>query len=123
IQGKWGHRGEPNKVIAAFLGSTTAAYDAKLVTIVDEDIDPWDVTDVMWAIAGRSQGDKDFISLPGFRSDLDPSQGTDGMSCVVGINATKPRPPYDRIVAQWVTHPEGTKEWEARIRKLARGGK
>ena len=123
IQGKWGHRGEPNKVIAAFLGSTTAAYDAKLVTIVDEDIDPWDVTDVMWAIAGRSQGDKDFIILPGFRSDLDPSQGTDGMSCMVGINATKPRPPYDRIMAQWVTHPEGTKEWEARIRELARGGK
>ncbi|MFH1775136.1 MAG: UbiD family decarboxylase [Chloroflexota bacterium] len=123
IQGRWGHRGEPNKVIAAFIGSTTAAYDAKLVTIVDEDIDPWNVTDVMWAIAGRSQGDKDFIIYPGCRSDLDPSQGVDGLSCVVGINATKPRPPYDRIVAQWVTHPEGTGDWEARIAKLARGCK
>ncbi|MFC2019154.1 UbiD family decarboxylase [Chloroflexota bacterium] len=122
IQGRWGHRGEPNKVITAFLGSITAAYDAKFVTIVDEDIDPWNVTDVMWAIVGRSQADKDFIILPGCHIDHDPSQGVDGLSCVVGINATKPRPPYDRIVAQWVTHPEGTKDWEARITNLAREG-
>ncbi|MFH1775687.1 MAG: UbiD family decarboxylase [Chloroflexota bacterium] len=123
IQGKWGHRGEPRKAIAAFFGSLNAAYDAKIVTIVDEDIDPWNVTDVMWAIVSRAQANKDYVIIPGCKTDLDPSAGLDDTSCWLGIDATKAKPPYDRIVADWVVPPPGTEFWREKLRKLARRGR
>ncbi|MFH1775923.1 MAG: UbiD family decarboxylase [Chloroflexota bacterium] len=123
IQGKWGHRGEPDKVIAAFFGSETAGYNTKLVTIVDEDIDPWNGTDVIWAIICRAQADKDFVSIPKCHSALDPSKDLDGLSCLLGIDATKPRPPYDRNVSEWVEPPVGTGAWREKIKRMTGGGK
>jgi 2,5-furandicarboxylate decarboxylase 1 len=46
----------------------------KLAVIVDEDIDPYDETQVMWAVATRVRADKDVIVIPeSYTCELDPT--------------------------------------------------
>ena len=50
--------------------------ELKNVILVDEDVDPFDSDDVLWAMQTRYQGDMDTIFLPGVPGHvLDPSQG------------------------------------------------
>lgn len=52
----------------------SAFSELKNVILVDEDVDPFDMNDVLWAMNTRFQGDVDFISIPGVRHHpLDPS--------------------------------------------------
>jgi 2,5-furandicarboxylate decarboxylase 1 len=78
---------EPKTVIATALSSD---YRVKHVVVVDEDIDIYDDEQVLWAIATRSQWDKDLMVLPGMMGTrLDPS--AEGVSSAKGgIDATKP---------------------------------
>lgn len=49
--------------------------ELKHALIVDEDVDPFDTNDVLWALNTRYQGDIDTVFLPGFRCHpLDPSE-------------------------------------------------
>lgn len=49
--------------------------ELKTVFLVDEDVDLFDSSDVMWAMTTRFQGDVDIINIPGVRChQLDPSQ-------------------------------------------------
>ncbi|MBC7325017.1 MAG: UbiD family decarboxylase, partial [Moorella sp. (in: Bacteria)] len=60
----------------------------KLAVIVDDDVDVNDEEAVWWAVATRSQGDRDIMIIPGvFTSPLDPSS-EGGMAAKVGIDAT-----------------------------------
>jgi 2,5-furandicarboxylate decarboxylase 1 len=46
----------------------------KLAIIVDDDIDPYDETQVMWAVATRVRADKDVIIIPeSYTCELDPT--------------------------------------------------
>jgi 2,5-furandicarboxylate decarboxylase 1 len=46
----------------------------KLAIIVDDDIDPYDETQVMWAVATRVRADKDVIIIPeAYTCELDPT--------------------------------------------------
>lgn len=46
----------------------------KHVFLVDEDVDPFDMKDVMWAMTTRFQADLDVITIPGVQCHpLDPS--------------------------------------------------
>jgi 3-polyprenyl-4-hydroxybenzoate decarboxylase len=61
--------------------------------VVDDDIDIFDEKEVWWAIATRTQWDKDIRIIPGMKGvALDPSS-VDGISAKVVIDATKPAPP------------------------------
>ncbi|MFC1592710.1 UbiD family decarboxylase [Candidatus Omnitrophota bacterium] len=120
IQGKWNLADEPHRVMAA-LWSSRASSNDKVVTIVDEDINPWDAADVMWAIATRTQANNDLVIIPGNLADLDPAQNLDGLSCWLGIDATKTRPPHRHKVSLWVTPPEGTDAWKEKFKKLKKG--
>jgi len=66
----------------------------KHVFVVDKDIDIFDDNQVMWAIASRTQWDKDVYILPGGTvSPLDPSVPKPGdIGCNGGIDATLPPP-------------------------------
>jgi UbiD family decarboxylase len=122
VQGKWTHRGQPIKVMSAIWGSSRM-INPKMVTIVDEDINPWDADEVMWAIGARCQADKDVYMMPGGFASLDPSQSHEGLSCTFGINATKTMPPHPRHhLVQYVTPREETKIWKERITKWMQGG-
>ncbi len=49
--------------------------ELKHVILVDEDVDPFDTNDVLWAMTTRFQADADVVAIPGVRCHpLDPSQ-------------------------------------------------
>jgi 2,5-furandicarboxylate decarboxylase 1 len=87
---------------AAFRGHTSLKH----VVVVDSDVDPFDPSDVEWAIATRFQADRDLVILtdqPG--SSLDPSgyqkPGQKALTAKMGLDATIPwgaeRAGYERV--------------------------
>jgi anhydromevalonate phosphate decarboxylase len=87
IQIKKRLEGEPkNALMAAF----SAHPSLKMATVVDADIDPTDPVAVEYAIATRSQADRDFIVVPNAKgSSLDPSSDqTNLLTTKIGIDAT-----------------------------------
>jgi 2,5-furandicarboxylate decarboxylase 1 len=78
---------EPKTVIATALSSD---YRVKHVIVVDEDVDIFRDDQVLWAVATRSQWDKDLVVIPGMMGTrLDPS-GNGIITTKGGIDATKP---------------------------------
>jgi 4-hydroxy-3-polyprenylbenzoate decarboxylase len=58
----------------ASLVAFTAFFELKHVILVDDDIDIFDMNDVMWAMTTRYQGDIDTVFIPAIRGHaLDPS--------------------------------------------------
>ncbi|MBI2953476.1 MAG: UbiD family decarboxylase [Chloroflexi bacterium] len=91
IQIRKTHDGQPREAIMAALSSS---YMIKHAIVVDEDIDVFDDRWVMWAVATRSQWDRDVMIVPNcYGSILDPSTGERGLGCKGGIDATMPAPP------------------------------
>jgi 2,5-furandicarboxylate decarboxylase 1 len=87
IQIKKRLEGEPkNALLAAF----TAHPSLKIAVVVDDDISPADPVAVEYAIATRSQADRDFIVIPNTKgSSLDPSSDQDNLlTTKLGIDAT-----------------------------------
>ena len=83
---------------AAILALGTYA-ELKHVVLVDEDVDPFDSDDVLWAMTNRFQADRDLIVLPGVAGHvLDPSQTpaynpsipAKGVTAKLIYDATKP---------------------------------
>jgi 2,5-furandicarboxylate decarboxylase 1 len=81
--------------------------DIKHVTVVDDDIDVFDPTDVEWAVATRVQADRDVLIVSNARSkpldpSLPPTPGRIPTTAKMGIDATVPedvpRNRYNRIV-------------------------
>lgn len=59
----------------AALLAFSAFKELKTVILVDDDVDIFDMNDVMWTINTRFQADRDIIVLPGMRNHpLDPSE-------------------------------------------------
>jgi UbiD family decarboxylase len=90
--------GEARHAIPIVLG---VDHYLKLVVIVDEDIDVFDESDVLWAMATRVQADRDLVVIPGsLGAILDPSASEQGVTAKLGIDATKPfgQPFADRLV-------------------------
>ena len=87
IQIKKRLEGEPkNALMAAF----SAHPSLKMATVVDADIAPTDPVAVEYAIATRSQADRDFIVVPNAKgSSLDPSSDQANLlTTKIGIDAT-----------------------------------
>lgn len=62
----------------AALAAFTAFSELKHAILVDEDVDIYNMDDVMWAMTTRFQGDISTVFIPGVRCHpLDPSQTTD----------------------------------------------
>ncbi|MFC1815012.1 UbiD family decarboxylase [Thermodesulfobacteriota bacterium] len=117
IQGKWGHNGEPKRAMFALWGASFGT-PMKQVTIVDEDIDPWDASQVSWAVCTRCQANEDIVMVPGCDPVLDPAREEDYTNCKLGIDATKARPPFYRHKhVDWIYPGEGTEEWKEKILK------
>jgi 2,5-furandicarboxylate decarboxylase 1 len=81
--------GEPQMAIMATFG--TELY-TKYVIVVDEDVDIFNMNDVMWAIATRVRAEKDIVFIPGAKGAiLDPSSDPETFTLTkMGIDATKP---------------------------------
>jgi len=84
----------------------------KLVVVVDEDVDIYNESDVLWAISTRFQADKDLVMVPRTMGViLDPSASDDGLTARMGIDATKPL--YEK--ASRLRIPEEAKESARRL--------
>ena len=85
---KQGRPGEAKHVIPIVLG---VDHYLKLVIVVDDDIDVFDESDVLWAVATRTQADRDLVVIEGsLGALLDPSADDRGVTAKLGIDATRP---------------------------------
>lgn len=83
-----GRPGEAKHVIPIVLG---VDHYLKLVVVVDDDIDVFDESDVLWAVATRMQPDRDLLTISGsLGALLDPSADELGVTAKLGIDATRP---------------------------------
>lgn len=83
-----GRPGEAKHVIPIVLG---VDHYLKLVVVVDDDIDVFDESDVLWAVATRMQPDRDLLMISGsLGALLDPSADELGVTAKLGIDATRP---------------------------------
>jgi 4-hydroxy-3-polyprenylbenzoate decarboxylase len=83
----------------AALLAFSAFAELKHVILVDEDVDIFDINDVMWAMTTRFQADVDLITIPGVQCHpLDPSNNpayqpgirTTGVACKAIFDCTVP---------------------------------
>jgi UbiD family decarboxylase len=80
--------GEAKHVIPIVLG---VDHYLKLVVVVDDDIDVFDESEVLWAMATRMQADRDLVVVSGsLGALLDPSADDRGVTAKLGIDATRP---------------------------------
>ncbi len=78
---------EARNVIAHMLGTV----QNKLIIVVDEDIDPFNIEHVMWAVATRCRPEQDVIIYPRLLGgNLDPSAQEIGTTCGLAFDATRP---------------------------------
>ena len=82
-------QGEPQQAIMAALGTE---FYTKYVIVVDEDVDIFDMNDVMWAVATRVRAEKDIVFIPGCKGAiLDPTSDPETFTVTkMGIDATRP---------------------------------
>ncbi|HTY67069.1 MAG TPA: UbiD family decarboxylase [Alphaproteobacteria bacterium] len=87
VQMKKRQEGEAKNVI---MGAFAGHYDIKHVVVVDADVDIHDPREVEWAVATRSQADRDLVVVANSQgSKLDPSS-RNGVGAKMGIDATVP---------------------------------
>ena len=81
--------GQPRQAIMSAFGTE---FYVKTVVVVDEDVDIFNLSDVMWAVITRTRAEKDILFIPGaMGAILDPtSDPVDHTVTKVGIDATKP---------------------------------
>jgi 2,5-furandicarboxylate decarboxylase 1 len=81
--------GEPQMAMMATFG--TELY-TKQVIVVDDDVDIFDMNDVMWALATRVRAEKDIVLIPGAKGAvLDPISDPETFTLTkMGIDATRP---------------------------------
>ncbi len=70
----------------------------KNIILVDGDVDPFDLVQVMWAMSTRIRGPQDVIVIPSTPGmPLDPGSEPPGMGCKVIIDATTPVAPEPKM--------------------------
>jgi 2,5-furandicarboxylate decarboxylase 1 len=81
--------GEPKMAMLTALG---AELYTKHVIVVDDDVDIYDMDDVMWAVATRMRAEKDIFMVPGVKSAIiDPTSDPNTFTVTkMGIDATAP---------------------------------
>ncbi len=81
--------GEPQMAVMATLG--TELY-TKYVIVVDDDVDIFDMNDMMWALATRVRAEKDIFFIPGAKAAiLDPTSDPENFTVTkMGVDATRP---------------------------------
>ena len=105
--------GHAKQAALAALGSNAGAYLLKYVVLVDEDIDPSNIADVLWAIASRTDPERsiDFVrDLWGSQTDpiLSPTKRAehDFTHSTAIINACKPFHWKDQFPKNIKTNPD-----------------
>ncbi|MBW1786812.1 MAG: phenylphosphate carboxylase subunit beta [Deltaproteobacteria bacterium] len=86
--------GHADQVLTAAISTEMGAYGLKTVIVVDEDIDPWDIPRVMYALSFRFQPNRCQIIKRGRSTPLDPSLPIDSRE-ITGRLLMDATIPYD----------------------------
>jgi UbiD family decarboxylase len=109
--------GEAKHVIPVVLG---VDHYLKLVIVVDDDIDVFDESDVLWAVATRMQADRDLVVISGsLGAMLDPSADEQGVTAKLGIDATRP---FGEPFAEKLVMPPERMSWARALVENIGGG-
>lgn len=107
LQFKKENASDEGKQRQAALLAFSAFSELKHIYIVDEDVDCFDMSDVLWAMNTRFQGDKDIIVIPDVKCHpLDPSNSPEysnhisakGLACKTIFDCTVPFDQKDRFI-------------------------
>jgi len=112
------------KAVAMRLLSTPHGMSyTKIVIIVDEFVDPFDLKQVMWAITTRVRPDKDVFKIPYAPGmPLDPSSEPAGMHTKLVIDATTPVAPDFGRDCELLGTPVDAEKWSEILRNLVKEG-
>jgi vanillate/4-hydroxybenzoate decarboxylase subunit C len=93
---------------------------AKVVIVVDETIDPFNLPQVMWAISTKFNPEFDLVTIPGLSVlPLDPASDPAGMTHKIVIDATTPVAPETHgHYSQELSDPITTDAWVEKLRKM-----
>ena len=99
----------------------------KVIIVVDEDVDPFDLNQVMWALSTRFAPGKDVVMIPKASVlHLDPSSEPAGITHKMILDATVPKSPDIRgEFAQPLSAPAATDTWVEILQQIydEQGGK
>ncbi|MEC1503523.1 non-oxidative hydroxyarylic acid decarboxylases subunit C [Bacillus sonorensis] len=92
----------------------------KMVIVVDEDVDPFNLPQVMWALSTKMHPKHDAVIIPDLSVlALDPGSEPAGITHKMILDATTPVAPETRgHYSQPLDSPVNTKEWEKRLMDL-----
>ena len=91
----------------------------KNIIVVDGDVDPFNLTQVMWALSTRVRADKDVTvvtNTPGM--PLDPCSEPAGMGCKLIIDATTPKAPDSMREVTMIANPPESEAAGKRLKEL-----
>ena len=96
---------------------------SKVVIVVDEYVDPFNLEQVMWAVTTRVRPDKDVAIIPNCPGmPLDPSSVPAGMHTKMIIDATTPvAPEPNPREVELLKPPAETELWEKMISEYGKG--
>ena len=82
--------GQPRQAIMAALGTE---FYCKYVVVVDDDVDIFNLSDVMWAVSTGVRAEQDIVFIPGaMGAILDPTSDPETHTLAkVGVDASKPK--------------------------------
>jgi vanillate/4-hydroxybenzoate decarboxylase subunit C len=109
------------KVVGLRVLSTTHGLGyAKIVIVVDADVDPFDLRQVMWAMSVKVNPAGDLLILPNLSENLlDPACQPGGMVSKMIIDATTPVAPDNRgDYGQELDTPQQTDAWRQKLGAL-----
>ncbi|MEK3803470.1 phenolic acid decarboxylase BsdC [Bacillus subtilis] len=92
----------------------------KMVIVVDEDVDPFNLPQVMWALSTKMHPKHDAVIIPDLSVlPLDPGSNPSGITHKMILDATTPVAPEIRgHYSQPLDSPLTTKEWEQKLMDL-----
>ncbi|CAM3909805.1 phenolic acid decarboxylase [Bacillus subtilis] len=92
----------------------------KMVIVVDEDVDPFNLPQVMWALSTKMHPKNDAVIIPDLSVlPLDPGSNPSGITHKMILDATTPVAPETRgHYSQPLDSPLTTKEWEQKLMDL-----
>jgi len=109
------------KIIGAKLLATPhGLVYPKFIVIVDEDIDPFNLNEVMWALITRFRADRDLVLIPNAPgSTLDPTGYPRGLVTRMIMDATKPISPDIPLQGlSLITPPGEASEWIEQLKLI-----
>ncbi|HJW33902.1 MAG TPA: menaquinone biosynthesis decarboxylase, partial [Holophagaceae bacterium] len=92
--------GHAQKVMSAIWGTGQIMF-TKCVVVVDEDIDPHDLTEVLFRITSNVDPKRDMLFTDGPLDVLDHASDRFAFGSKVGIDATRKNKPFDDYKREW----------------------